>query len=398
MTTTQAAGELAYREVPIASLTPHPANPRGAITKESIAELAESIAAQGIVTPLLVRQLGAGLQVIAGHRRLAAAKVAGVVVVPVIVRPMSDHAALKLMLTENAGREDLNPLQRAQAYARYLKETGETQEQLAASLGVTQGTVSSMLALLDLPPAAHKLVAEEIVTAAHGRELGRLANHPHQLGTVIAWIKHRGGGWETPSSRTVRGWVDGQLGQLEQERKDRERAAREKAAAAKAKADGKDQAPAKRSTAERKRTAAQALASRVSRERHLELAVRATAIAKDAVALGRKWKIPAGAVIAAAQACNVDRIPTIGWSDRDLTYDTTRTLQVALVGRLPGKWRRHGSAGMPLDAHDVLDETAARAWLGLWTWFVTRTKGLETQLAAAAKRRLAAKAKAKARA
>ncbi len=396
MTTTQAAQELELREVPIATLTPHPANPRGAITKESIAELAELVAAQGIVTPLLVRPVGAELQVIAGHRRLAAAKLAGLKVVPVIVRPMDDRAALKVQLTENAGREDLNPLQRAQAYARYLKETGETQGQLALSLGVTQGTVSSMLALLDLPPAAHKLVAEEIVTAAHGRELGRLANHPHQLGTVISWIKHRGGGWETPSSRTVRGWVDGQLEQLEQERKDRERAAREKAAAAKAKADGKDQAPAKRSTAERKRTAAQALASRISRERHLEIAVRATAIAKEAVALGRKWKVPAGALVAAAQACNVDRIPTLGWSEKDLTYDTTRTLQVALVGRLPGKWRRHGSAGMPLDAHDVLDATAAQAWLGLWTWFVTRTKGLETQLEAAAKRRLAAKAKERA--
>ncbi len=396
MTTTQAAQELELREVQVSSLIPHPANPRGAITKESIAELAELVAAQGIVTPLLVRPVGTGLQVIAGHRRLAAAKVAGLKVVPVIVRPMDDRAALKVQLTENAGREDLNPLQRAQAYARYLKETGETQEQLAASLGVTQGTVSSIVALLDLPPAAHKLVAEEIVTAAHGRELGRLANHPHQLGTVIAWIKHRGGGWETPSSRTVRGWVDNQLGQLEQERKDRERAAKEKAAAAKATADGKDTAAPKRSTADRKRTAAQALASRLSRERHLELAVRATAIAKDAVALGRKWKIPTGAVVAAAQACNVDRIPTVGGSDRDLTYDTTRTLQVALVGRLPGKWRRHGSAGMPLDAHDVLDETAARAWLGLWTWFVTRTKGLETQLEAAAKRRLAAKAKERA--
>ncbi len=396
MTTTQATQALAYREIPIASLTPHPANPRGTITKESIAELAESIAAQGVVTPLLVRQLGAGLQVIAGHRRLAAAKVAGLTAVPVIVRPMSDAVALKVMLTENAGREDLNPLQRAQAYARYLKETGETQEQLAASLGVTQGTVSSLLALLDLPPAAHQLVEQEIVTAAHGRELGRLANHPHQLGTVISWIKHRGGGWETPSSRTVRGWVDGQLEQLEQERKDRERAAKAKAAAVKAKADGKDAAAPKRSTAERKRTAAQALASRISRERHLEIAVRATAIAKEAVALGRKWKLPAGVVVAAAQACNVDRIPTLGWSEKDLTDDTTRTLQVALVGRLPGKWHRHGSAGMPLDAHDVLDATAAQAWLGLWTWFVTRTKGLEIRLEAAAKRRLAAKAKAKA--
>ncbi len=396
MTSTPAAREASLQELEIGRLTPHPQNPRGAITRESLAELMESIAAQGIVTPLLVRPLGDGFQVIAGHRRLAAAKLAGVKVVPVLVRRLDDREALKVQLTEHAGREDLNPLQRAQAYARYLKETGETQEQLALSLGVTQGTVSSMLALLDLPPAAHKLVAEAIVTAAHGRELGRLANHPHQLGTVISWIKHRGGGYETPSSRVVRGWVDGQLGQLEEERKARERAAREKAAAAKAKADGTGKETTKRATADKKRTAAQALASRISRERHLEIAVRATAIAKEAIALGRKWKVPAGAVVAAAQACNVDRIPTLGWSEKDLTYDTTRTLQVALVGRLPGKWRRHGSAGMPLDAHDVLDVTAAQAWLGLWTWFVTRTKGLETQLEAAAKRRLAAKAKERA--
>ncbi len=396
MTTTQAAQALEYREVAIARLTPHPANPRGAITKESIAELAESIAAQGVVTPLLVRPVGAELQVIAGHRRLAATKLAGHSMVPVIVRPMDDRTALKLMLTENAGREDLNPLQRAQAYARYLKETGETQEQLAASLGVTQGTVSSMLTLLELPPAARDLIASGVLTGAHGRELGRLANHPKALGSVLDWIKRRAGNADAPSSRVVRSWVDNELHQLELERKEREAAERAKQQAAKAKAAGKKPEAVKLSPAAAKEAARQALARRIAHERRVEIGVRATAIAQEAVALGKRWTVPAGVLMAAAQACDSDRLPMPGAWPGVLSWDTLRTLQVALWGRLPGKWRRHGTTDSPLGARDALDATAARAWLGVYTWLVTRTRGFEAQLTAAAKRRLAAKAKERA--
>ncbi len=397
MTTVQAPAELGFLEIPLDRLTPHPTNPRGALTRDSLAELADSIAAQGVVTPLLVRPWVGGYQVVHGHRRLAAAKLAGLVKVPVIVRPMEDAAVLEAQLAENANREDLNPLQQAQAYARYLKATGATQEQLAKRLGITQGTVSAIVALLDLPPAAHKLVEQAIVTAAHGRELGRLANHPHQLGTVISWIKHHGRDGAAPSSRTVRGWVDGQLHQLEEQQKDRERAAAEAKRAAAEKAAGKGKPAPQRSGAAAKRTAAAALASRVSRERHVEIAVRATAIAKEAVALGRRYKLPPGIVLHLAHVCRAGYSFALASTQRDLTFDTLRTLQVALVGRLPGKWRRHGSTGRPLEAHDALDATAAQAWLGLWAWLVTRTKGLEVQLEAAAKRRLAAKAKAKAR-
>lgn len=397
MTTTTTGRELEYREVPLEQLTPHAQNPRGPFTRESVEDLADSIAAQGVVTPLLVRPLGAGYQVVAGHRRLVAAKLAGLKVVPVIVRPMDDRTVLKVQLTENAGREDLNPLQRAQAYARYLKETGETQEQLAGSLGLTQGTVSALVALLDLPPAAHKLVADGTITAAHGRELGRLTNHPQRLGTIISWLKDRGQGGPAASSRTVRVWVDNELRRLEEERKERERAAAAKVAAAKATPAEKGKPAPKRSAAEAKAAAAASLASRISRERHLEIAVRATAIAKEAVALGRRYKLPPGILLDLARCTCRGSTPDVEFGGPNLTFDTCRTLQVALVGRLPGKWRRHGSAGNPLAAYDSLDATAAQAWLGLWAWLVTRTTGLERQLEAAAKRRLAAKAKAKAR-
>ncbi len=397
MTTVQAPAELGYKELPLSRLEPHPHNPRGTVPEDSVAALAASIAAQGVLVPLLVRPLGDRFQVVHGHRRLAAARVARLSSVPVIVRPMEDGAVLLAQLAENKDRPDLNALQEAEGYARYLKTTGATQEQLATSLGLTQGTISAALALLDLPDAGRKLVEAGILTAAHGRELGRLTNHPQQLGSVLGWLRSAGQRGDRPSSRAVRGWVDDELRRLEEDRRDRERAAREKVEAAKLKAEGLKTGKAKRSAAEAKAAAAKSLASRISRERHLEIAVRATAIAKEAVALGKRWKVPAGAVLAAAQACNVDRVPTLGWSQRDLTYDTTRTLQVALVGRVPGKWRRHGSTDTPLDAHDALDATAAQAWLGVWTWLVTRTKGLEAQLDAAAKRRLAAKAKAKAR-
>src|SRR5712691_2255016 len=267
MTAATTDRELAFREVEVERLTLHPQNPRGRITREDVDELATSIKAQGVLAPLLVRPLDGAYQVVHGHRRLAAAKVAGLARVPVIVRPMSDAAVLEAQLAENANREDLNPLQQAQAYARYLKATGATQEQLAGRLGVTQGTVSAALALLDLPPAAHQLVAQEIVTAAHGRELGRLANHPHQLGQVIAWITSNSRDGSPASSRTVRGWVDGQLDRLEYDRKERERKEREAKAAAAAKVAGKDKREPKRSAADLKRTAAQALASRISRQR-----------------------------------------------------------------------------------------------------------------------------------
>ncbi len=390
MTTPAAAYGASYELVDVARLQVHPINPRGAIAPADVEELAASIKAQGILEPLLVRPVDDGYQVVYGHRRLAAARRLKLAQVPVIVRPMSDESALEAQLAENANREDLNPLQQAEAYARYLKVTGATQEQLAVRLGLTQGTVSAALALLDLPPAAHKLVATAILTAAHGRELGRLANHPHQLGTVISWIKSNGRDGAPPSSRTVRGWVDGQLDRLEWERKERERKEREAKAAAAAKAAAKGKPAPTRSAAEVKRTAAQALASRISRQRHLEIAVRATAIAKEAIALGRRWKVPAGVLVELAHTLRLGMPITVELGDPNLTYDTLRTLQVALVGRLPGKWRRHGSAGMPIDADDALDATAAQAWLGLWAWLVTRTKGLERQLEAAAERRLAA--------
>jgi len=397
MTSTTTGRELEYREVPLEQLTPHAQNPRGPFTRESVEDLADSIAAQGVVTPLLVRPLGAGYQVVAGHRRLVAAELAGLKVVPVIVRPMDDRTVLKVQLTENAGREDLNPLQRAEAYARYLKETGETQEQLAGSLGLTQGTVSALVALLDLPPAAHKLVADGTITAAHGRELRRLANHPQQLAEVLGWIRSAGQQGQPPSSRAVRNWADQSLEELERRDQERMRIAAEAQAAAKAKAAGKGRAEGKRSAAEAKAAAAASLASRISRERHLEIAVRATAIAKEAVALGRRYKLPPGILLELARCTCRGSTPDVEFGGPNLTFDTCRTLQVALVGRLPGKWRRHGSAGNPLAAYDSLDATAAQAWLGLWAWLVTRTTGLERQLEAAAKRRLAAKAKAKAR-
>jgi len=396
MTTTSPDRELTYLTVKPNLLTLHPQNPRGPISEASIEDLAESVKAQGVLSPLLVRPLGAGYQVVHGHRRLAAARLAGLELVPIIVRPMEDAAVLEAQLAENANREDLNPLQQAQAYARYLKATGATQEQLAGRLGVTQGTVSAALALLDLPPAAHQLVAQEIVTAAHGRELGRLANHPHQLGQVIAWIKSNSRDGSPASSRTVRGWVDGQLDRLEYDRKERERKEREAKAAAAAKVAGKDKREPKRSAADLKRTAAQALASRISRQRHLEIAVRATAIAREAIALARQWKVPAGILVPLAHTLRLGMPITVELEHPNLTYDTLRTLQVALVGRLPGKWRRHGSAGIPIDADDALDQVAAKAWLGLWAWLTTRTRGLERQLEVAAKRRLAAAAKARA--
>jgi len=161
-----------YFECAIEDVHPSVNNPRKTFPAERLRELAESIKAQGLVQPLIVRQRQAGgFQLIAGERRWRAAQLAGLKVVAVVVKDVTESEAFERALVENLQREDLNPIEEAEAYQRLLGEHGYTQEQLAARVGKERATVANTLRLLKLPPTVRSRVAQGELPMGHARAL-----------------------------------------------------------------------------------------------------------------------------------------------------------------------------------------------------------------------------------
>jgi len=158
--------------VPIARLRPGKYQPRTRMNPESLAELAESIKAQGVMQPILVRSIGAEqFEIIVGERRYRAAQMAGLNEVPVLVRNVPDNAALAMALIENIQREDLNPLEEAQGVARLIREFSFTHEQAAQAIGRSRSATSNLLRLLNLAPPVQELVMSGRLDMGHGRAL-----------------------------------------------------------------------------------------------------------------------------------------------------------------------------------------------------------------------------------
>jgi ParB family chromosome partitioning protein len=158
-------------EIDIDRITPNPDQPRIMIDDHKLDELASSIRTNGVLQPILVRPMGDGYQLVAGERRLTAAQRAGLLKVPVVVRDIPDDRLFELALTENIQRENLNPIEEAQAYQRLIVMLGLTQEELAERLGKERSTVANALRLLKLPPAIKLLVAEGKLSPGHARAL-----------------------------------------------------------------------------------------------------------------------------------------------------------------------------------------------------------------------------------
>ena len=157
--------------LPLAALVANPAQPRRAFAEEALEELADSIRQQGIIQPLLVRPLEGTdrYQIVAGERRWRAAAKAGLTEVPVYVRDMDEQEAMAAALIENLQREDLNPVEEAQALAALRETLNITQEELAARLGRSRPAVANALRLLQLGQAALEDLAEGRISAGHGR-------------------------------------------------------------------------------------------------------------------------------------------------------------------------------------------------------------------------------------
>jgi len=174
-------GPSAAAEVALSELEPNPYQPRLTIDPGKLAELAASIRASGIVQPILVRRRGERYQIIAGERRWRAAEAAGLASVPVSVREVKDEQLLELALVENVQRQELSPLEEAQAFQRLSGELGLSQEEIARRVGRDRTTVANTLRLLKLPRELRELLSQGRLDAGHARALLALERAEDQL-------------------------------------------------------------------------------------------------------------------------------------------------------------------------------------------------------------------------
>jgi ParB family chromosome partitioning protein len=158
-------------EVDLDRLTPNPRQPRTYIDEAQLDELAQSIRANGIIQPILVRTSGDQYEIVAGERRWRAAQRAGLLKVPVTVRDVPDDKLLEVALVENIQREDLNPIEEAQAYRRLADELHLSQEAIAAAVGKDRTTIANTMRLLRLPAEVRNDVSAGVLSMGHARAL-----------------------------------------------------------------------------------------------------------------------------------------------------------------------------------------------------------------------------------
>ncbi|GIU74474.1 MAG: chromosome partitioning protein ParB [Bryobacteraceae bacterium] len=167
--------------VPIDSIHPNPLQPRSSFSPEGLQELAQSIRENGIIQPLVVRRHGDAYQLVAGERRLRAARLAGLHEVPVVVQEFADDRLMEVTLIENIQREDLNPIEVAHAFERLHREFRLSHEQIAQRTGKDRSTVTNMLRLLRLPLEVQQLVADQRLSMGHARALLGLESAEQQV-------------------------------------------------------------------------------------------------------------------------------------------------------------------------------------------------------------------------
>lgn len=185
-----AGGEL--RTLAVAQLQPGRYQPRTGMDQERLSELAESIKAQGVIQPIVVREIARDrFEIIAGERRWRAAQLAGLIDIPAVVREVADQAAIAMALIENIQREDLNPLEEATALKRLIEEFSLTHQDAAQAVGRSRAAVSNLLRLLELPEAVRILLEKHRLEMGHARTLITL---PEALATKLA-LQAADGGW-----------------------------------------------------------------------------------------------------------------------------------------------------------------------------------------------------------
>jgi len=167
-------------EIDIDMLQPNPLQPRGLITADSLVEIVDSVKEHGVLEPLVVAKTPAGYQIIAGERRWRAAKIAGLIKVPVIIKETTPQGMLEMAIIENVQRVDLNPLERAQAFRRLIDEFGFSTGEIAVRIGKSAPYVSNTLRLLTIPDVLKDALTSGATTEGHVRALASLED-PHLI-------------------------------------------------------------------------------------------------------------------------------------------------------------------------------------------------------------------------
>ncbi len=186
-----AASPTSRSEVPISSIEVNPFQPRKTFDDEDLTSLGDSIRTHGVLQPLLVRPVGDRFQLIAGERRLRAAQVVGLSVIPVTVVDFNDQQSFEAALVENIQRADLNPIEKAQGFKDYLGRYEMTHEQLAARLGVARPTITNLLSLLELPDELQNSVRVGQLSMGHAKILKGITD-PVRQQTISKEIVARG--------------------------------------------------------------------------------------------------------------------------------------------------------------------------------------------------------------
>lgn len=175
------ANDGALRTIPVGDIAANPHQPRKAFDADSLEGLAASIRSVGLIQPVVVREGPSGYELVAGERRLRAARLAGLADVPALVVETDDRGSLERALVENLHRKDLNPIEEAAAYRELLEATGLTQDALGRRLGRGRATIANSLRLLDLPEEIQRLMISGRLSGRHGKALLQLQGNPFQV-------------------------------------------------------------------------------------------------------------------------------------------------------------------------------------------------------------------------
>ncbi len=170
------SGQVSLIDLELSQIRPNPRQPRRHFDDEAIGQLAESISAEGVVQPIVVREAGQDYEIVAGERRWRAAQRAGLRTIPAIVRQTDERESLILALAENVSREDLNPVEQARGYAALADELDLSQTEIARRLGKSRPAVANTLRLLELPDEVLDMIAGGKLSEGHGRAVLQVAD------------------------------------------------------------------------------------------------------------------------------------------------------------------------------------------------------------------------------
>ena len=163
-------------EIPLSEIRSNPYQPRKEFDEEALQEFAESIKEHGVIQPIIVKKSIKGYELIAGERRTRASKLAGKETIPAIVREFNDQEMMEIALIENIQRENLNPIEEAEAFEQIIKTSQITQDEAAKKFGKSRSYITNILGLLRLPERTRKYVTENKITMGHARALSKLSD------------------------------------------------------------------------------------------------------------------------------------------------------------------------------------------------------------------------------